>query len=287
MKADKILWALAALLVLAPTPGARGDAGWSARVDALLLSPTISGQGFRRVFQEIPNGVYFDGQLEDGLEGGVRFVVAKENPSGFGVRFQYFDWENDPSATSPNYVGNWENGVDLEFSGAVEIDVMAIDIEATQRAVFRAWDLVVSGGLRHGQVEISQPGDLFTGVSTFYGIRSGVEFEGTGPTMALEAIRPLGQTNLSLVGRARTALLFGELDQMRTFGGGAAPTSPNTTDDFVQVTELQFGVNYQRRIGRADASFGVFWEAQRWDSDSGALGDLALHGLSLQTGLAY
>jgi hypothetical protein len=285
MKATQRFVALAALAMLAAPAAANDNAGWHARVDALLLNPTVSGQGFRRIFQEIPDGVYFDGKLQDGLEGGWRLVLAKENCCGFGVRFRYFDFENDPG--TPNYRGNWENGVDLEFDGIINIDVHSVDIEATQRAQFRHWDLVFSGGLRQGSVEITQPGNLFAAVTTFYNIQSGVEFDGVGPTMALAAERPIGCTNFTLIGRARTAILFGELDQIRTFGPGAAPTGPNNTDEFVQYTELQFGLNYGRCIGRTNASFGVFWEAHRWDSDSGALGDLALHGLSLQTGLTF
>ena len=37
----------------------------------------------------------------------------------------------------------------------------------------------------------------------------------------------------------------------------------------------------------ADLNLGIFWEAQRWDSDSNYLGDLALHGLSLLAGVGF
>lgn len=281
MKAGKVIAAVAAT-VLAASPQAYGDAGWSARVDALLLSPSISGAGFGRVFREVPDGVYFDGVLEDGLEGGVRFVLAKEHPTGLGVRFQYFDFDTDA-----DYRGEWENGTIISIAGQMEVDVHAIDIEVTQRAEFRFWDLLVSGGLRQGSVGLGQGGGLFAGIGSFYGIASGVDFDGVGPTVSLEAQRPLGVSGLSIVGRARWSLLFGELEQTPTFGISTPPIFSNVTDDHVQVTEVQFGVNYTKRVRGANASFGVFWEAQRWDSDSGALGDLALHGLSLQTGLAY
>ncbi len=72
-----------------------------------------------------------------------------------------------------------------------------------------------------------------------------------------------------------------------TFGNETPPIFSHTVDDFVQVTEVQFGLNYRKGLGCADGTFGVFWEAQRWDSDSDRLGDLGLHGLSLQTGLEY
>lgn len=280
----KAAW-MAALLATLTTSGvvsANDDAGWSARVDALLLTPKVQGQGFRNIFVEVPDATEFLGQFDNGLEGGVRFVIAKENCDGFGVRFRYFDFDNDVG-----YDGIWDGGTPIVIDGESFVDVHAIDIEATQRGTFRSWDLQVSGGLRQGSVEIGQEGGLFPGVGTFYALRSGVEFDGVGPTFAVGADRRLGGSNLSLVGRARTSLLFGDIDVLPTFGGGSQ-VAFSIVDEFVQVWEFQFGLNYEKRISRGrEILVGVFWEAQRWDSDSNALGDLALHGLSIQSGINF
>lgn len=282
MKAAWKLSALVATAAMAAQAGANDNAGWHARVDALLLAPNVSGPGFGNIFGEVPANTYFGGAFDGQMLGAYRLVAAKEHCSGLGVQFQYFEFDH-----SVGYNGEWENGVDLDFVGEIDVDVYAFDAEVTQRAEFRYWDLMVSGGLRAGGVGIHQGGSLYTGVASFYGIPSGVEFDGVGPTLSLSGERPLGSSGLSVVGRARVSLLFGELESTPTFGAIAPPIPTRTVDDFVQVTEIQFGLNYRHNVGPGVGTFGVFWEAQRWDSDSNALGDLALHGLSLQTGLQY
>ncbi|TWT47483.1 Lpg1974 family pore-forming outer membrane protein [Botrimarina hoheduenensis] len=280
----KVAWIAAIVIALGSdcVAWANDNAGWNARVDALLLAPKVNGPGFGNIFRGVPDNVDFIGQYDGGLQGGVRFVLGKENCDGFGVRFQYFHFDNDV-----DYRGNWENGISEIFDGRSRVDVHAIDIEATQRATFRSWDLVVGGGLRQGSVALSQGGGLFAGIGSFYGLPSGVDFDGVGPTFSISAERPLGCTNVSLVGRARTSLLFGDIDILPTFGGGSQALL-TINDEFVQVTEFQFGLNYDRALSHAKTlTVGVFWEAQRWDSDTNFLGDLALHGLSIQSGLSF
>lgn len=262
----------------ASTTLANDNAGYYARVDALLLSANLGATQFGEVFRGVPADTGFAGNLGDDLSGGVRFVLGAEDCSGFGVRFQYFDWQNDV-----DYNGEWEGASTFLFNGALDIDVYAFDAEVTQRANFRQWDLQVGGGLRAGGLGIFQPGGLFAGPGTFYGVRSGGQFDGVGPTLSLAADHPLCNSGLSVVGRARASLLFGEQEQIDTFGAVAPPTA-FVADDHVQVIEMQFGLNYRQSLGAADGTFGVFWEAQRWDTNTG---DLGLHGLSLQTGLLY
>lgn len=281
MKATRMA-AVAALCALSLTAQANDNAGWYARVDALLLDPSINSNGFGNIFRGVPVDTILGGSLDGGMQGAYRLVGGKEHCSGLGVNFQYFEFDNAVS-----YNGEWEGAANFVFDGTIDLEVYAFDAEVTQRATFRHWDLVVGGGLRAGGVEIQQGGSLFIGPGTFYGIPSGVDFDGVGPTVSLAAQRPLGNSGLAIVGRARASLLFGTLEQTATFGGGAPPILSTTSDDLVQVTEIQFGMNYGRQIGSATGTFGVFWEAQRWDSDSNALGDLGLHGLSLQTGLLY
>lgn len=273
---------VAAALVGATASWSLGDEAWRARVDAVLLSPTISGPRFQDVFAEVPTGVEFDGSFSNQLEGAYRLVAEKEHASGTGLRFQFFDFDN-----GVDYEGTWENGVSLQFEGLIDVEVYAFDAEATQRTTFRYWDLIIGGGLRAGGVDITQGGALYSSVSSFYGVPSGVDFDGVGPTLSLYGERALGDTGLSIVGRGRVSLLFGELEQTPTFGAATPPILSRTTDDIAQVTEIQFGLNYSRCLGPATGTFGVFWEAQRWDTDSERLGDLGLHGLSLQSGLAY
>lgn len=279
----KSLQAVAALMitVVGAAPGA-ADSGFYASVEALLLAPKVNSQGFEFLFYE---GVDFDaveveGDFEDGLHGAVRFEVGKEGYDGFGARVRYFNFDQ-----SVAYDGLWDGGSGtIAVIGDVSLDVQAIDFELTQRGDFRSWDILLSGGLRYGSVEYQQPPNFFNGIGAVINPNlTGSEFEGVGPTLSLAGNRPLGY-GLSLIGRARVSLLFGDIDYTPAFLSSAFTIE----DEFVQVTELQFGLGYDRRLNcGANLNLGVFWEAQRWDSDSNFLGDLSLHGLSLLAGLGF
>ena len=153
----------------------------------------------------------------------------------------------------------------------------------TQRGDFGCWDWLVSGGLRYGEISINEPG-IFgpSGIPAVVFVGpTGVEFDGIGPTFAAEAIRAVGCSGVSIFGRARTALLFGDVDLTTAFRTGG---SVAIQDEFIQVWELQLGVEYAACIRGRQARVGVFWEAQRWDSESNVLGDIAFHGLGISAG---
>ena len=274
--------AAAAALALALPAASVADVQWYSSVEALLLTPKTQSQGFDNFFyREAPVTVETAGSYGNSMEGGVRFVTGFEDCCcGFGGRVRYFLFDNDV-----DYRGEWINGVTTELFGGVNIDVDALDCEMTQRGDFRKWDLLVSGGLRYGSVDITEGSGLFGGFgsSVFFGA-TGVSFDGVGPTFSGQASRPLGNSGLSIVGSARTALLFGDVDIYSAFRSGGLLT---IEDEFVQVWEFQFGLAYAKQCSLGTANAGIFWEAQRWDSESDALGDLALHGLSLMGGLTY
>ena len=263
---------------------AAADPGYYASVEALFLAPKINSQGFETVFYDGVDhlAVDTDGSFSDDLEAGYRVVIGKESCDGFGVRFRYFNFDPDV-----HYDGLWDAGSGtVSVVGDVGVEVEAIDFDVTQRAEFRAWDLIVSGGLRYGNVEINQPAGFFGGIgAVVFAGATGVEFEGVGPTFSIEAQRPIRCSNFSIIGRARVSLLYGDIDYTPAFRAGGTFT---IEDEFVQAWEFQFGLGYNRCIGSGrDLNLGIFWEAQRWDSDSNFLGDLALHGLALQAGLGF
>lgn len=259
------------------------DPGFFASVEAVLLAPKVQSDGFEYVFYE---GVDFEalsvetqGSFDDSLQGGVRLVGGYEGCDGCGVQFRYFHFDQDIA-----YDGLWIGGTTIPVAGDVGLKAQALDAEVTQRGGLRSWDLVVSGGLRYGSVEYSQPPNFFNGIgAVVFNGATGLDFDGVGPTVALSAQRPMGY-GLSIIGRARTALLFGKIDHTPAF----LSTPFTIEDEFVQVTEIQFGLGYERemRCGH-DLMLGVFWEAQRWDSDSNFLGDLGLHGLSMLAGIDF
>ncbi|MEM6655251.1 MAG: Lpg1974 family pore-forming outer membrane protein [Planctomycetota bacterium] len=270
----------AALLVGVPGAAVAGG-GVYGGVQFLMLAPKINSDGFNQVFYDEVDFslVGTEGSFEDDLEGGVRFVFGAETCCGFGGRVRYFTFDNDV-----DYDGLWVgSGGSIPVQGQSAIDVDALDLEVTQRFDCCCWNMILGGGLRHGAVDILQPPNFFSGVSAVLNSgQTGVEFDGVGPTFSIGASRCLGY-GLSVVGQARTSLLFGDIDMTRAF----ALTNRTIEDEFVQVWEFQLGLNYQTRLGGHDVAGGVFWEAQRWDSDSNFLGDLGLHGLGLSGGVSF
>lgn len=256
--------------------------GTHASVEWLLLAPKVNSTGFDQIFYDgAAIGIETEGNLNAGLESGVRFIVGQESCDGLGVQFRYFHFENESG-----YSGTWDGGTPIAINGFIDVEVDALDFEVSQRASFCCWDLVVSGGLRYASAEISQGGGLFAGVpAVVFGGPTGVEFTGVGPTFALSAQRKIGCRGFSIIGNVRTALLFGDIDQRFAF---RTPFTGTISDEFVQVTEMQFGLGYDRCLcSGKNLELAILWEAQRWDSDSNYLGDLALHGLSLKAGLSF
>lgn len=267
-------------LLLAPSV-ALAEAGWNAGVEYLLLAPKVNSTGFEMLFYE---GVDFDtveteGDYNNKLEGGVRLTGGYETCCGFGAQVRYFSYDNDIG-----YQGLWNAGTTIPVFGQNTIDVDALDIEVTQRGEFKSWDVVATGGLRYGSVDITQPTNFFSGIpAVIFGGPTGVDFTGVGPVVSLSAQRPLGY-GLSIFGRARMAMLFGDVEVTPAFQSGGTFT---VQDEFAQVWEMQFGLQMNHDFNGHNVFGGVFWEAQRWDSDSNFIGDLGLHGLGLSAGCTY
>jgi hypothetical protein len=113
----------------------------------------------------------------------------------------------------------------------------------------------------------------------------GVDFDGIGPTLSLQGTRPVACSGLSVFAMGRYSLLFGETDITTPFLLGG---QISIQDDMVGVAEIQMGLNHERCLNECyTLTSSIFWEAQRWDSDSGALGDIGFIGLGLRTGLRY
>lgn len=271
--------ALAAGVLFSVTTFASAAEGVSADVQFLFLSPHTQSRGFgNNVYFGYPNLNVASGAYDDSLQFGLRTNLAAEHCSGTGVRLRWFTFDNDIS-----YSGA---GGAVILSGLFNMDIDALDMEITQRKDFKYWSMVASGGVRYGRVDIENMTVPFSGhASALSAGSSGVTFDGAGPTVSLEAIRPLGTSGLSLKGGLRTSLLFGETDVRSVF---TVLGRTNIANDVVQVWEFQLGGQYVTELNNgANFIVGMHWEAQRWDSDSNALGDLSLHGFGATAGITY
>jgi len=89
-----------------------------------------------------------------------------------------------------------------------------------------------------------------------------------GPTFALDFVRPLGCSRISLYSSLRASLIFGDARYRDTFINGAgAVTATNTQSnrDTVGIGDMKIGMQYSQEFD----NYGLFarggWETQYWN----------------------
>jgi hypothetical protein len=284
---------IAALLAcgLLYTPAAKAAVpippGMYAGVDLLFLSPKMSDQGLQDIFffGELPESAVYDATTDAPLEFAQRLIVGYQGEGGGGARVRWFTFDNNVT-----FLGGWFNGGGpIVLEGELNIDVDYVDAELTQAGSFFNWTWVGSAGARYARAEISELSINFEDIPLAdYLDDTFVHFEGAGPTVSVEGARPILFDGLSIFANARTSILFGNTELASPFYEGFESETFLIDNDFVQVWEIQAGTRYRCPVtDTIDAVGGIFWEAQRWDSDSGFLGDLAFHGLGAQFGFLF
>jgi hypothetical protein len=225
-----------------------------------------------------------------------------------------------PDFTSPGAVAR-AFGVfndQMTFNTHLKLDVW--DWEVTQVLEPAGWSLLVAGGLRYAYLSQDYEADRVNQGSGRSGtsrvtvttdadfIRAGHNFSGVGPTAALEARRPLGDTAFSLYSSARGALLFGRsrsqafqrTREVRTVTPtrGLASTVNTTTvtgnndsrDDLLPVGDLELGAEWARDTGRIRFFVRTGFVGQVWFGAGNATsenGNLGFLGLTLMAGALY
>ncbi len=216
---------------------------WSFGYELMFLRPYVSN---------ITLGPGFNNQY--GL--GHRLTLGAEGSGGVGARVRYMTYEQDHAFIPPAPV-------------TLDIDVDMLDAEMTLRERMRNWDLLVSGGFRYGRNAYN------LGPATVY-------FEGTGPTVSLEATREFGTRGFYLVGNARGSLLIGRIVNPAGILGGP----PVLNDELTTMLEGQLGIGWARELGRGELHVRALWETQFLFNDTfadpfvGLGSDLGLSGIT-------
>ncbi|MBN2578128.1 MAG: hypothetical protein JXB10_03975 [Pirellulales bacterium] len=186
-------------------------------------------------------------------------------PSGFGVRSRWFQYQHDLKAGT---------GVYGQREGRNYLDVYAVDLDFMQQLHFGNWDFNGGAGIRGGGVKRRTLLDDDLVYS---------RFEGVGPTIFAELKRPVADTGISLIAKARGALLFGDdrwIAEDENGGTGVA----------VGVGEVQLGAEYARQLGYGATAFvQCVWEGQLWSNVTPMLShrdDLGLMGVGINFGIA-
>lgn len=218
-----------------------GSGGLFGTVEVTFLKPHLTGA-------QAAFGLGAVGRLIEGeYQPGTRYELGYRGDSGIGVRGRYWSYD-DTFAYVPT------------FAPAIfGIRMDAADTEITLDQRLRNWDLQMSGGIRYGRLEYSNP------VATIFGVGSAT-FEGVGPTASLTGRRALGNSGFSVFGSARGSVLVGDVRN-----GALLTFMPAVTleDEVMTIAENQLGIAWTTSISqRATLELKTAWETQYWMNSS-------------------
>ena len=146
------------------------------------------------------------------------------------------------------------------------------DLELTQDFHACHWTLVAFGGLRFGRVSQDYDAATFGAGGVLTGsLHSGHSFQGVGPTIGIEAHRPLGCGGFGLYGTTRGSLLFGHTqetaDSVTTAGEvGRAFDAKASREDVLPIWEVEIGAEYAASLGDASLFVQAGFVGQVWFS---------------------
>jgi hypothetical protein len=243
-----------------------------------------------------------------------RIVLGYTNDCGLGIRTRYFQYDHDSNRPIVNVVpgvgdvqtpaiapilGNGQqffldNAAAPEFTAQHSLELQTWDFEVTNQLTFCRSLVTVGGGLRYVLMEqrYRAASQLPNGGAVSEVLTNHHDFEGIGPTLALDLLRPVSCcSGLAVYFSGRGSVLFGESNQAYTKTDPAGVFSTETytrngADNSLYIAELGLGVQYTRGcfFGRGG------WEGQYWSGTGGPTtndGNLGLHGLSFMLGFNY
>jgi hypothetical protein len=238
-------------------------ARWEAGFEATLARPFFSGDSSLQAFGEDATGDNeFDVLAKIGYEFAPRLWLEAPLAPCLGARVRYWAFDGSGSTAAVDV-----NSDELETANA-DFEMRVLDVEATYHWSFCGWSLVTSGGIRYLRTEtlfVLTETDLSSGVLEDQFIDA-LEFEGIGPTIALEAKAPIACCRgLSLFINLRGSLVGGNTD------GFSADVLDNETfieetEDIIWVTDLQTGLEYKQWYGCREMFFRVAAEGTWFDT---------------------
>jgi hypothetical protein len=222
--------------------------------------------------QALPHPLFHnptDGDPFDFANGwGYRTYVGAENACGQGVRFAYWDWQDDASA----------DGLDIDDdqnpeTGAREIDIWTADAEGTMSFSYCGVTMVGSGGVRVGDIDYAL---RYHEHETAEPISSVIErdFLGVGPTGSLEVRMQVPcYPQWQVFGKGRASLLFGNgefnIEGHNYFVYDDIDVDYHVAGDFkyqtYMVWELQAGVERHFCTAVGTLFVRAAFEAQFWE----------------------
>ncbi len=207
-----------------------------------------------------------------------------QNADGLGWRLGWWQWDQISAGSGePNILGPSDVEQRLVFQ--------KLDLEVTQMASFRRWNLMMSGGVTYvGSASDFTAQNIDGNPSEFLNIDS--QFNGWGLTAGFLAVRDIPRfAGLSGYGGIQWSGVYGNtglfIDQ-----DGSGPQSIDIDSTMANILELRVGGVYERGLGNGVIGFlsGGF-EAQYWAGlgglffGEGGASDVGLVGFTLGTGI--
>ena len=193
-----------------------------------------------------------------------RVEIGFQPACGLGIRARYWYYDNDASlrgAEASNTVEAWH---------AIDLDATDLELTANKGG------LLYSGGLRYVRLDQNYEAQSFNAAVLQDDVRVHHNFEGVGPTLAVEGSTCGRWCGFGLFAKARGSLLYG--DSSSTFMSNLVDTVSNgvvghSRDDLIAIAELQIGVDWQRCCHWGTLYLSAALEAQYWhNAGSGAPG---------------
>jgi hypothetical protein len=227
-----------------------------------------------------------------------------------------------PGFTSPSAAALKFGVFNETLRFATHLKTTVVDTEAVQQTQADVWTLLFSGGVRYTYLSEDYSATRFNAAGSGKSgktkvfliedsdiVAEGHSFAGVGPTVAIDASRPIGTLGFALYGVARTSLLFGtgkiqsyESSRTDVIGSGGVKAKPvaytnllflndgTERDDLLPVGEVEVGGQWARRLGRVGVFVRVGLVGQAWWGAGNATsenGNLGLFGMTLAGGFDY
>jgi hypothetical protein len=291
-------------------------AGFYAGFEATFVKPRFSDNSAFTLMEA--DGASFesftDTQFNYDLEFTPRVFIGWQQSSNLGLRATWWQFDHSAANASASPPANGFGSIDPPSFGTIDLstniptdayaaasnlNAYTIDIEATKQSSFCGWDLGVGCGIRYANAEQSYNAQLRDANN---GLRGQIDFqhslEGFGPTISLDAYRPIGY-QFSIFCKARGSILFGDGESQLIAGEDLDLTTPlNTThstsrDDLLSIGEIQLGSRWQGRKvrGRSYRPFcSIAMEGQIWNGAGTATsedGTLGFFGFNAGAGVSW
>ncbi|MBX9789939.1 MAG: hypothetical protein K2Y37_13560 [Pirellulales bacterium] len=183
--------------------------------------------------------------------------------TGLGARARYWQFDHTSGGASRDI--DQGDGNTLTIASRNRLRVYTIDLELTQRSVWGRFLFNFAAGGRYAEfgtalnANLSAPGLTGTGFL-------GLNFAGGGPTLAVEAWRPL-IGGFAFYGNGRASLLYG--NSTATFASttvNEAVARQFAQSTLLPIIEMQLGVQWTTLVGGATFFVRTGAEAQLWNN---------------------